>query len=320
MRPPPQSRLGMVGVVGAPRTIIGMPNPTPLPVPFRQSAFTVGAALRAGIGAERLRRKDLVSPVHGVRAPAGADVGRVEALSVVLREGQRFSHVTAARIWGAPLPHRMASDETVHVSSDADVAMRRQGVVGHRSPSRAVRATAYGPTSSPAQAWFECAGMLSVEDLVVLGDHMVSRERGLATLDDLAAAIRPGARGVRNARAALERIRVGSESAMESRLRLAVVDAGFPEPELNADAHDAQGRFLGRVDMAWPEYRIALEYDGDHHRERETFRHDQRRRNGFTVNGWLVIHATAVDLARPAVLFERLRLAFAERADRTRRA
>ncbi len=71
--------------------------------------------------------------------------------------------------------------------------------------------------------------------------------------------------------------------------------------------------------MAWPEYRIALEYDGDHHRDQDTWRRDQRRGNGFTVNGWLVIHATAVDVARPAVLFERLRRAFADRAGRTRR-
>ncbi len=106
---------------------------------------------------------------------------------------------------------------------------------------------------------------------------------------------------------------------METRFRLAVVHAGFAEPQLNIDVLDEAGVFLGRVDMAWPEYRIALEYDGDHHREQETFRHDQRRRNGFEVNGWLVIHVTAADAARPAVMFERLRQAFVLRAGGTRR-
>ncbi|WNY32760.1 hypothetical protein Q9Q99_10360 [Curtobacterium flaccumfaciens] len=98
-----------------------------------------------------------------------------------------------------------------------------------------------------------------------------------------------------------------------------MVEAGFPEPELNVDVHDGAGRFLGRVDMAWPEFGIALEYDGDHHRERDTFRHDQRRDNGFVVNDWLVIHATASDAHRPAVLFERLRQAFEVRAVGNRR-
>lgn len=296
----------------------GMRQPSPLPVPFGQVPFTVGEALRAGIGPERLRRSDLVAPIHGVRAAAGSDVGRIEAVGAVLRPGQRFSHATAARIWGAPLPWALRGDDTVHVSSTHDVAMRRAGVVGHRSPSTDVASSPYGPVSSPARTWFECAATFSVQDLVALGDHLVGKA-GLATLDDLAGAIRPGARGVQTARAALDRIRVGAESAMESHLRLAVVDAGFPEPELNVDVHDPDGRFLGRVDLAWPEYRIALEYDGDHHRDQDTFRRDQRRSNGFTVNGWLVIHATAVDVARPAVLFERLRHAFADRAGRTRR-
>ena len=308
----------MAGPGNGRQTIVDMSKQSPLPVPFGQVAFSVGDALRAGIGPERLRRRDLVAPIHGVRAPVGVPVGPIEAVAAVLRPGQRFSHTTAARIWGAPLPRTYRDDETVHVSSSTEVAMRRVGVVGHRSPALDVRESPSGPVSSPADTWFECASMLSVADLVALGDHMVGRNE-LATVDDLAAAVRPGFRGARTARAALDRIRAGAESAMETHLRLAVVDAGFPEPALNIDVRGDDGAFLGRVDMAWQEHRIALEYDGDHHRERETFRNDQRRSNGFTVNGWLVIHATAVDLARPAVLFERLRRAFAERAGRTRR-
>jgi hypothetical protein len=280
--------------------------------------FRVGAALERGVSPGRLRRSDLVAPIHGVRAPAGATVGPIEAVATVLRPGQRFSHVSAARLWGAPLPSTLREDDTVHVSSDGPVAMRRVGVVGHRLPGPTVELGSW-PVSSPAQTWFECASMLEPNDLVALGDHMVGRA-GLATIEDLAVAIRPGGRGVRAARAALDRIRVGSESAMETHLRLAVVEAGFPEPELNIDVRSDTGEFLGRVDMAWPELRIALEYDGDHHRDRDTFRRDRRRGNGFVVNGWLVVHATAIDAARPAVLFERLRRAFAARAGRTRRA
>lgn len=172
--------------------------------------------------------------------------------------------------------------------------------------------------STPARSWFECAEFLQEQDLVALGDYFVG-PAALATIDDLAAEIRPGARGARRARRALTRIRVGAESVMETVVRLAVVDAGFPEPELNVDVHDDSGVFLGRVDMAWADRRIALEYDGDHHRDREQFRRDQRRGNGFTANDWLVIHATAADAARPAVMFERLRQAFVARAGATRR-
>ncbi|WP_305741532.1 hypothetical protein [Curtobacterium sp. A7_M15] len=154
--------------------------------------------------------------------------------------------------------------------------------------------------------------MLSVRQLVAVGDFLVGG-RGRTTVDALAATILPGERSVAAAREAIELIRVGSESAMETWLRLAVVDAGFPEPELQVEVLDQGGRFLGRVDMGWPSLRIALEYDGDHHRERATFEHDQRRDNSMTATGWLVLHANRGDVGRPAVLFERLRQAFVAR-------
>ncbi|AOX66102.1 hypothetical protein BJK06_10335 [Curtobacterium sp. BH-2-1-1] len=296
--------------------MVRMRDARPLPVPFQYAPFRVRDALARDIPAGRLRRRDLESPVHGVRARAGSTVSRIDAIAVVLRPDQHFSHTSAASIWGAPLPSA-ARNGPVHVTSASDNAMRRTGVVGHRSASTDVRLHCGKRVSAPAQMWFECASLLELADLVVIGDHLVGRS-GLATIDELAEAIRAGARASRMARAALELIRVGAESAMETRVRLAVVDAGFPEPQLNIDVLDGAGKFLGRVDMAWPEYRIALEYDGDHHRERETFHHDQRRRNGFEVNGWLVIHVTAADAARPAVMFERLRQAFALRVGRTR--
>lgn len=295
-------------------TISVMKHATPHlgPDPFR-----VRDAVVEGVPRHRLRRSDLVTPIHGVRASSRLRPTLVEAVAVVLRGDQWFSHTTAVRIWGGPLP-RSVPDDVVHVSTAADRSMRRAHVVGHRCTRPAVREHAVGRVSTPARAWFECAELLDERELVALGDYFVGRS-GLATVDDLAAEVHPRTRGARRARAALERIRVGAESAMETYVRLAVVDAGFPEPQLNLEVHDEQGIFLGRVDFAWPDRKTALEYDGDHHRDREQFRHDQRRGNGFTADGWLVIHATAADAVCPAVLFERLRQAFAARPGRTRR-
>jgi len=236
----------------------------------------------------------------------------VRAVALVLRDDQRFSHATAAALWGAPLP-RTFDDAEVHVATIGRAAlMRRPGVVAHRTLDADTRECDGLPVSSPARTWAECATLFGFRDLVVLGDHLVGPSR-LVSIDDLARALRPRTRGVTLARAALAAVRAGSESPMETRLRLDVVEAGFPEPELNRDVHDADGTFLGRVDMCWPTLRIALEYDGDQHRERDAFQHDQRRGNGFAVNGWILIHATSSDAARPAVLFERLRQAFAAR-------
>jgi len=296
----------------------GMPAARRLPAPFDRSTFRVADAVGGGIHPERLRRADLAAPVHGVRAPIDS-VDFIDAVALVMRPDQFFSHTTAAAIWGAPLPQSVQSLRTVHVSTVGDgVRMRRPDVIAHRIRRPTVVEHRERRVSSPAQMWFECAGVVDRDGLVAIGDHLVGVS-GLATADDLRAAIRPGTRFALAARRALDFVREGAESPQETWLRLAVVEAGFPEPELNVDVHDGAGRFLGRVDMAWPEFGIALEYDGDHHRERDTFRHDQRRDNGFVVNDWLVIHATASDAHRPALLFERLRQAFEVRAVGNRR-
>ncbi|PYY46945.1 hypothetical protein DEI84_11850 [Curtobacterium sp. MCBD17_023] len=290
-----------------------MVEPRPLPAPFSDGPFRVRDALASGLDPGRLRRMDLQRPVHGVRVVRGSDATMVDVLTPLLRPDQFFSHTTAAALWGAPLPRRVRAE--VHVTTAGTAAlMRRPGITAHRARPDVPTVTAFGTRlSTPERSWWECASVLTVRELVAVGDALVGR-RSLTTFDRLAAAIRPGHRHVRVARAALELVRVGAESPMETWFRLAIVDAGFPEPDLNVEVFDAGGVFLGRVDMAWPEQRIAFEYDGDHHRDRDVFHHDHRRDNGFVVNDWLVVHATAVDAARPALVFERLRQAFAARS------
>lgn len=300
-------------------------RPRPLPSAFANTPFLVRDALASGIAKDRLRRRDLITPARGVRLPADADelLHRLIAIGLLLRSDQHLSHVSAAVLWDCPLPQTLSRvDSTVHVSTVGSAPVeRRQQVVGHRvAPDRARSTTVFGTrVSTPAAVWYECRTLLDTRDLVILGDHMVGVGR-LATLEQLSATIRAGDRGVVRARSAVERIRTGAESPTETSLRLMVVDAGFPEPDLNVDVHADDGRFIGRADMAWPDLRIALEYDGDHHRtDRDAFRRDRSRGNDFTSEGWVVIRATSVDLARPATVFEHLRRAFDHRRRAPRR-
>ena len=290
--------------------------PKPLPSRFTHSPFRTTDALAHGVHRERLRRADLAVPTRGVRVPAeSTDFAEVAmAVGLLLRPDQHLSHTTAARLWHCPLPRSLTSPVALlHVSTVGDGPVeRRTGIAGHRvDPDRASVTAVLGiRTSSPAALWYECRTMLSVRQLVVLGDHMVGVGR-LTTVDALERTLHSGDRGVVAARTALERIRPGAESPMESVLRLLVVDAGFPEPALNVDVVDDGGAFIGRVDMGWTDLRIALEYDGDHHRtDRGTFVHDRSRRNAFVVEDWLTIHVTAPDVSRPAEFLERLRQAF----------
>jgi Protein of unknown function (DUF559) len=105
-----------------------------------------------------------------------------------------------------------------------------------------------------------------------------------------------------------------SESPMETRLRLLLIEAGAPRPVAQYDVPDARGRLLARVDLAYPALRIALEYEGDHHRERAHFRQDVGRLNGLRAAGWSVLRFTADDvLRRPKRVVQEVARAMRER-------
>ena len=101
---------------------------------------------------------------------------------------------------------------------------------------------------------------------------------------------------------------------METRLRLLLLDAGAPPLNAQHDIRDERGRLLGRADLAYPQWRIALEYEGDHHREREQFRRDVTRLNALRAAGWIVLRFTADDVLRhPGRVVEEVARAVRER-------
>lgn len=85
---------------------------------------------------------------------------------------------------------------------------------------------------------------------------------------------------------------------MESRLRLRVIDAGLPPPRPQWWLTDATGSPTYRLDLAWPEYRVGLEYAGAHHLDRRRQRADIERRNWLVQTGWTVVWATDLDIYR----------------------
>lgn len=185
----------------------------------------------------------------GAFADENAIVRRARALSPLLLPGQYFSHTTAAVLLGMRLPRRF-DEGVLHVTSTRGRrAPRRRGIVGHRSdcPPLDLRL----PVSDPIETWLHCAELLATRDLVVMGDGLLARRRPVADLDRLARAIDEHVRlaGVVRLRAALERLRPRTDSAMETLLRLAVVDAGFPEPAVNLPILDASGRAFAYCEL-----------------------------------------------------------------------
>lgn len=119
-------------------------------------------------------------------------------------------------------------------------------------------------------------------------------------------------RGVRTAESLLALGSAGAESPQESRFRLLVIDSGFPHPVTQHPIFTLGGELIYRLDLAWPELRIGLEYDGyEAHEGREE--HDAERDRRLAGRGWRIVRARKEDLADPSRLLAELRQAFAER-------
>jgi hypothetical protein len=283
-------------------------------------AFAVAAAFDAGLSRDRLRARDLARPFRGGRATRKPQsvLDRVSALAPLLNDDQHYSHLTAAELQGMRFPERHVP-QRLHVTyRDANRAMRRPSVVGHKTT--AAVAVAELPdgvrVSSPVDAWCECATLLTVDELVVMGDGLVSRRAPAARLDQLIHAVnmRPGRRGTARLRQALPLIRSGTDSARETLLRLAVVRAGFPEPEVNAPLVDRHGTVIAHGDLAWPQYRVVLEYEGRQHAEDTAqFAIDIRRLDDIAESDYRVIRVDRQLFAATADLTRRIATALRDR-------
>lgn len=261
-----------------------------------------------------------------------AVVERARHFAVIMLPHEFFSHVTAAILWDLWLPFALVRD---HAALDVAVCAparhpRRAGVAGHQTPRRFVHVVTH-PTlgvrlASPASTWAQLASVIGDPyDLVAAGDAAVREPMfegdppALATPAQLARAIAEGRRaGITALRTALPRVRTRSASRPETRCRLLLVDAGLPEPRLNWNLLDAHGNTIACIDLAYPELKIAVEYEGQHHlRDSAQWTKDIARYELLAAHGWLVIRITKDALfSDPQSIVERVRAARALRAAR----
>lgn len=90
-----------------------------------------------------------------------------------------------------------------------------------------------------------------------------------------------------------------------------IVRAGLPEPVVQYEVREG-GILLARVDLAYPDLRIAIEYEGDGHRtDKRQWRTDIRRQRDLEDRGWTVIRLTELDLRDTGAIIARIRRAVA---------
>ncbi|WP_136051445.1 hypothetical protein [Microbacterium sp. K36] len=288
-----------------------MRHRVPLP-PYLGPHFAVRDAAAIGVGRKRYSSRDLARPFAGVRSaiePATFD-DRVASYLPRLREGQAFAGRTALRLWGLPASVRWSPGEPLDVAVHTGTSPPRTiGVRGRRiAPGRADTWHIHGvPTVDPVSALFLCAREFASVPMVVALDALLTSSdvypglrtgRPVATIESIDRQLTRWGRfpGCGRIRDALPLARPGVESPKETEARLLLRSFDLPEPAIQ-HVVSVDGRFLARVDLAYPECRIAIEYEGDGHRtDRDQWRIDIRRQRDLEDRGWLVIRVTELDL------------------------
>ncbi|AFR30317.1 DUF559 domain-containing protein [Arthrobacter sp. Rue61a] len=290
----------------------GMQNATALPPRLTAGPFTLDEAEAAGLSQSYLWNRIKVDGVsRGIYRPADWNFelsAAARSLSVV-SPGAWISHVTAARLHGACLPPWLADSNELHLSKPRHLpSVRRKGVIGHTVVAfdDEVEYVQGIRMSTRSRTWLDLARRLPVPELVCMGDELIrmprpnfeGRDKPFTSLEALRKMVgrHKNLQGVVRAREALDLMRVGADSAPESLLRLAMLDAGIPEPELQVQLRP-NDPFSPSADLGYRDRRVAMQYDGDHHLEQEQILRDRRRDKSFEAAGWTVLKFGKDDLA-----------------------
>jgi very-short-patch-repair endonuclease len=229
-----------------------------------------------------------------------------------LPAGAVFSGRTAAWLHGLDVepcdPIEVTIPEPIGSGRRAGALVRRAAIASEEIVQR--RAVA---TTSALRTAVDLGGRNPLTEGVVGADLFLHAR--LVTIADLRGyvASHPRVKGIARLRRVIDLAEPKAESAMETRLRMLLVLAGLPRPEVQVSIHDDQGRFLFRPDLLYRPQRLAIDYDGGNHRDRLV--DDNRRQNRLIGTGLRLLRFTAADVyGTPDALAMQVRHGLATRA------
>jgi hypothetical protein len=239
-------------------------------------------------------------------------VERCRAWSALLPSGAAFALETAAELYGLP----------THGSPDVHAVVPPRRVLPQRRGLRLhVRQLEDGDViglaglliTSPAQTYLDLAARNSPAELVVVGDALM--RTGRLTSEQLAQRLARAdrVRGVVRARECARLLSPLAMSRPESLMRYWLTASDLPDPEIQLPVLDRWGREVAHADLGYARWKVALEYEGRQHAEREQFGRDIDRYSLMAADGWLTLRFAARHVNGPAVLLERTRRALISR-------
>jgi hypothetical protein len=258
------------------------------------------------LAAGRVTRHELrrwYSPVYrGVYARKDANLSlRDRAIAAWLASGRKgvVAGVAASALYGAPWV-------------DPDVPIELVGVKMRPQPGLVPRvdriaadeiARASGlPVTSRVRTAFDLGRHLERTEALARLDALMWNQP-FSRADVLALGDRyPRAPGLRRLLELVPLVDGGAESPRESSLRLWLLDAGFARPETQIPVLSGSTCPVAFLDMGWRDFKVAVEYDGDHHRKsRRQYVKDIARLRMLESLGWIVIRVIAEDKPRDVI-------------------
>jgi len=214
------------------------------------------------------------------------------------------SHRTAGRLHELELPHEKRCED-VTVARDRrrkdrkDLCFHTRGLsVGDVQMHQGVPITALPRTLADLAC--------SLDRLPAVWMLDDAFRRGLSSGDSVARAVRRWAGGA-DCGVAVKRLAEAdgvAESILETAGRLALLDAGLPLPVPQYKVYTPSGRFVARLDGAYPNLKLGLEFDGQAtHGSARAVLHDRERQNALLALGWTVLRFTWWDVTRDAGRF-----------------
>lgn len=258
------------------------------------------------MAAGRVTRHDLrrwYEPVYrGVYKPKGAELtlrDRAIAAWLASRRKGVIAGVAAAALHGAPWVDSTAPIELAGVK-----CVPQDGLIPRveRIADDEITRVCGLPVTTRIRTAFDMGRHLDRPDALARLDALMWNQK-FSTEAVLTLAQRYSrARGLRQLRELLPLVDGGAESPRESRIRLLLVDAGFPPPETQIPVIQSGTYPVAWLDMGWREYEVAVEYDGDHHRkDRKQYVKDMGRLRMLESLGWIVIRVIAEDAPEDVV-------------------
>ncbi|WP_461172398.1 hypothetical protein M1D93_15580 [Arthrobacter sp. Z1-9] len=212
-----------------------------------------------------------------------------------------YSHTSAARLHGLFLWN---TDDLVHILLRVRPSRERLGkdVRGHTRPYADTEVTTLGRfrLTSLERTLVDCAMMLEYRQALILVDHALRLGANLDLMNAMAGNL-PGRSGVRNLRLVLANADIRAESAGETLTRELLSRLKLPMPEAQVEVQSRVGRH--RLDFAWKEKKVALEFDGkvkyfDYQPTAEVLFQERRREKALTEDGWYFVRLEWKDLFR----------------------